>query len=281
MQANILGEVDYIHPYGKGFMIYTDKEWSKGKVKLEGNTLILFDGEYLRIPVDYILSIDKSITLPAIREGRALLLVEYMSIKRRENIYLLLSAEERFIRRLRLEILKAITSKTRIMFRVDEKWYSGTMSVAVNSIAFSSLKSFTINIEDISNIERTKIEYGFKKIGVISIDFQQGKENKNIKVFVNPLKRMFFWQLITQVIDDYINTEIMANLSNLDRMIIHLLSKEWSYEDIMRKLELSEDEMASIVEKLAKYGIIRKIIILKLTDRGKKVITHISEGDLQ
>jgi len=281
MQPNIIGEVDYIHPYGKGFMIYTDKEWSRGKIKLEGNTLILFDGDYLRIPIDYILSIDKSITLPVIREGRALLLVEYMSIKRRENIYLLLSAEERFIRRLRLEILKAITSKTRIMFRVDEKWYPGTISVAVNSIVFSSLKSFTINIDAISNIERTKIEYGFKKIGVISIDFQQGKENKNIKVFVNPLKRMFFWQLITQVIDDYINTEIMANLSNLDRMIIHLLNKEWSYEDIMHKLELSEDEMASIVEKLAKYGIIRKIVILKLTDRGKKVITNISEGDLQ
>ncbi len=281
MIGDFVGAVDFIHPYGRGFMIYTDKEWEHGKVKLESDFITIFNGSYVKIPFDFIISIDKSITLPAIREGRALLLIEYMDVKRRENVYLLLSSAESFMRKLRLGILERITSKTRIMFNFEGKWYSGRMVVGDSCVSFISSITLRIEIPWIVGVSRKKMEYGFKKIGVIYIEYDDGHLKRNVMVFVNPVKRMFFWKLMNQLVEDYINTSIMSNIKNVEKMILHLISKGWSYGDIMAKLELTKDEMERIVNNLEKYGVIRKIVVLKLTDRGKKVLDEITVLDLQ
>ncbi len=278
--TEIVGEVEYIHPYGRGFLIYTDKEWKKGIVKLEENSLEIIDEEKIRIPLDYVLSIDKSINLPVLKEGRAFLLVEYINIRRRENVYLLVSGESNFIRRLRFHLLKNIVKKQKIMYRIGEKWYPGLMNVENNVVVISGIKGVKINVKDIMNIERKKIEYGFRKIGVISIDYIE-EEKKNLAIFVEPIKRMFFWQILYQVVEDYINTEIIGGMSNLEKMVLHLINKEWEYEDIRRKLELKDEELSEIVEKFVRHGIVRKIIILKLTEKGKKAITFMGEEEFE
>ncbi len=281
MFPEVVGEVDYIHPYGKGFMIYTDKEWSRGILKLKENTLEVFDGEYIKIPLNFVLSVDKSIMLPAIREGRALLLVEYLDVKSRGNVYLLVSAQENFIRKVRFELLRRMVSRVRIMYRANDKWHPGFVVVEADSISFSGPGKVSVPVAKILRVERKKLDYGLRKIGVISVEYQDGGENKSIAIFVNPMKRMFFWQLFNQVLDDYINSQILRDMSNLERMVLHLVGKEWSYEDIMAKLELTTEEMNSIVDKLERYGVIKKIVILKITDKGSKVLRNISEEDLR
>ncbi len=278
--TEIVGEVEFIHPYGRGFLIYTDKEWKRGIVKLEESALEIIDEEKIRIPLDYVLSIDKSINLPVLKEGRAFLLVEYINIRKRENVYLLVSGESNFIRRLRFHVLKNIVKKQKIMYRIGEKWYPGIMNVENNVVVISGLKGVKINVKDIMNIERKKIEYGFRKIGVISIDYIE-EEKKNLAIFVEPIKRMFFWQILYQVVEDYINNEIIGGLSNLEKMVLHLINKEWEYEDIKRKLELKDEELGEIVEKFVRHGIVRKIIILKLTEKGKRAITFMGEEEFE
>ncbi len=277
----IIGEVEYIHPYGRGFLIYTDKEWKKGIVKVDENSIEIIDSEKIKITLDYILSIDKSINLPVLREGRAFLLVEYLNIKRRENVYLLISGESNFIRRVRFEILKNITRKQKIMYQIGEKWYPGVLLVEKDTLIISGLKGLKIDVKDIVNIERKKIEYGFRKIGVISVDYMDEEEKKNMAIFVEPIKRMFFWQLLYQVMEDYINNEIIGNLSNLEKMVLHLIHKEWEFNEIKRKLELKDEEINEIVDKFVRHGIVRKIIILKLTDKGKRAITFMGEEELE
>ena len=167
------------------------------------------------------------------------------------------------------------------MYRANEKWYPGFLVVEADSISFSGPGKVSVPVAKILRVDRKKMDYGLRKIGVISVEYQDGGENKSIAIFVNPVKRMFFWQLLNQVLDDYINSQILRDMSNLERMVLHLVGKEWSYEDIMAKLELTTEEMNSIVEKLERYGVIRKIVILKITDKGSKVLRNISEEDLR
>lgn len=281
MLGEIVGEIEYIHPYGKGFMIYTDKEWERGIVKLSDGVISVMGSSQIKIPISSVLSIDKSITLPARREGRALLLLEYANIYERTNVYLLLTGDENFIRKLRRTILTRIVVKTKIMYRIDGNWYHGVMAVGNSTIIFSGMKELSIDVPSVMEIQRRKITYGIRHIGVISIVYSDGEDKKTVDIFVHPLKRMFFWQLLNQVVDDYINGEIIKNLGNMERMVLYHLDRELSYDEIKSKLKVDEAMMKAIVDKLVQYGIVKRIVILRLTEKGKRVIERISEDTSQ
>ena len=276
-KTEVVGEVDYIHPYGRGFLIYSDKQWQRGILKLRDEEIEITGTEQLIIPVKFVTSIDKSITLPVLREGRALILVEYINIQRRETIYLLISAEERFIKKLRLAILMCITSKIKITYSVKENWISGFIAVEDFNIVLRGPKPIKIAIKDIIDVKRTTMKFGLNKVGIIVITHLDSGEKNQLNIFVQPIKRIFFWQLIQQVVDDYLNTEVVNKLTNLEKNILHLINKEWRYDDIMRKLEIDSGAMEKITEKLVRLGLIRKIIVLQVTERGKKMLNYFTE----
>ncbi|NPA74738.1 MAG: MarR family transcriptional regulator [Euryarchaeota archaeon] len=269
--------MEYIHPYGRGFLIYTDKEWTPGSLALSEDVLQIVGEEIITIPLKFVVSIDKSINLPVRREGRAFLLIEYANIKRRETVYLLISSEERFIRRVRFEILKRITVKTKVMYSSGESWVPGYMFVEDYTLIFKGPRVVKIGVEEILDVARTNVKYGLNKVGVILITYQKEGEKKKLGLFVQPIKRVFFWQLIQQMVDDYLNSKVVNDLSNLEKQVVHLVTMEWKYEDIMRKLELTSEDMEKILEKLVRYGLVQKIVILKVTERGKKVMSYLSE----
>ena len=270
----IYGEVEYIHPYGRGFMIYTDKPWEKGTIKLSNGLMMISGREIIRVPLSRIMSIDKSIKLPNTGGERALLLIEYFDIAEKANVYLLISASESFIRKLRIEVLSAIVSSEKVMYRIGEKWYPGRISYQAGTVIITGEHSIALHPSRILKIERKKIEYGFRKVGVILIKYD---ENKELALFIAPLKRMFLWQLLYQVIEDYINKNVVEEMRGVDRLVLNLIADGWKYEDIMAKLEISAEEMERIVNRLAKYNLIKRIIILELTERGKKVIRTLTD----
>ncbi len=276
-KTEVVGEVEYIHPYGRGFLIYSDKQWQRGILKLRDEEIEITGIEQLIIPVKFVTSIDKSITLPVLREGRALILVEYINIQRRETIYLLISAEERFIKKLRLAILICITSKIKITYSVKESWISGLIGVEDFNIVLRGPKPIKIAVKDIIDVKRTTMKFGLNKVGIIVITYLDSGEKNQLNIFVQPIKRIFFWQLIQQVVDDYLNTEVVNKLTNLEKNILHLINKEWRYDDIMRKLEIDSGAMEKIIEKLVRLGLIRKIIVLQVTERGKKMLNYFTE----
>ncbi len=274
----ITGRVEYIHPYGRGFLIYTDKAWKHGALTLENNKIILNgENETITIPLKFVVSIDKSISLPILREGRAFLLIEYVNIKRRETVYLLVSSDERFIKKMRFEILKGIVESMKIMYNMGEVWIPGQATAENGALILKGQKPFKIPISDIQDVERTSVKHGLSKVGVIVIYYNRNEEKKILSIYVDPMKRVFFWQLIQQMVEDYINNQVVNSLSSMERQILHLILQNWNYMEIMRKLEITEEEMENIVEKLANYGLIEKIIVLKITDRGKKVTTYLAE----
>jgi helix-turn-helix protein len=270
-------KVEYIHPYGRGFLIYTDKPWEEGTMSLQEGTLVLDGRERIGIPLRFIVSIDKSINLPVRKEGRAFLLIEHVDIKRRETIYTLISAEEKCIRKTRFEILSQIVSSMNITYSPGDRWLPGRMLINNGFIEFRGAQPVKVPVSDITNVERTTIKHGLNKVGVIMIHYTVKNENRVVGLFVQPMKRSFFWQLLQQIVDDYLNTQVINDLSNLERQVLHLILKEWNYKDIMRKLEISGDEMEKITEKLMKYRLINKIVILKATNRGKKIMSYLSE----
>jgi len=83
------------------------------------------------------------------------------------------------------------------------------------------------------------------------------------------------------VVDDYINSEIIKNLGNMERMVLYHLDRELSYDEIKSKLKVDEAMMKAIVDKLVQYGIVKRIVILRLTEKGKRVIERISEDTSQ
>ena len=43
-------DVQYIHPYGRGFIVYTDKPWLQGKIYLTSKDIIIVGEKEYKIP---------------------------------------------------------------------------------------------------------------------------------------------------------------------------------------------------------------------------------------
>ncbi|MCD6370640.1 MAG: hypothetical protein J7L63_04005, partial [Thermoplasmata archaeon] len=79
----------------------------------------------------------------------------------------------------------------------------------------------------------------------------------------------------------YINTQILMKLTNREKLILQMLDEGWSYQQIQAKLEIPEKDMEEILKKLENFGIVKKIIIVKLTDRGKTVLQFIPSQEFE
>jgi len=271
---------EYIHPYGKGFIFYTDKKWEEGKIDLINNTVIIRGTQNVSIPLVAILSVDKRILLPAVREGRATILIEYLDIRSRERIYTLFSGEGPCIRELKKNLLLEIVKGIRISIKRGEVWNKGYLHVDGYMIKFEPI-GYSFHISSLVNMSRRSMEIGFHKVSVINLKVERGGEKEEINILTPPLKRDFFWQLLNLLLDEYVNREIIMRLTNREKLILQMLEQGWSYENIQAKLEIPQKEMEEIIKKLENMGIIKKIVIVKLTERGKTVMQFIPSQEFE
>ncbi len=269
-------DVEYIHPYGRGFIVYTDKPWLQGKIYLTQKEIIIVGEKEHKIPLISIISVDKRITLPAIKEGRPTLLIEFLDIISREKIYTLFSGYGNCIRNFKKSLLTLLISSIPINYKIGDDWSKGFLRVGKSELTFIPT-NYTINVENILKLERRTISTGFSNVGVIYIKEKKEDEIKDIYVITPPLKRDFFWQLFNLIVEEYMYSQIISKLNKTERLVLLLVNQGASIDEILQKHQLSQEEFEGIVEKLQDMGLIKKIIILKITDKGKKVVENITE----
>ncbi len=269
-------DVQYIHPYGRGFIVYTDKPWLQGKIYLTSKDIIIVGEKEYKIPLISIISVDKRITLPTIKEGRSALLIEFLDIMSREKIYALFSGSGNCIRIFKKTLLILLISSVPISYKIEGEWNRGFLKVDELELVFTPT-NYTIGVKNILKLERRTISTGFSNIGVIYIKEKRDYEIKEIYIVTPPLKRDFFWQLLNLMVEDYMYSQIISRLSKTERLILLLINQGATVDEILRKHQLSPDEFKKMTDKLQEMGLINKIILLKITDKGKKVVENITE----
>ena len=269
-------DVEYIYPYGRGFIVYTDKPWLQGKIYLTRKDIIIVGEKEYKIPLISIISVDKRITLPTIKEGRSTLLIEFLDIISREKIYALFSGYGNCIRLFKKSLLILLTSTISISYKIEDEWNRGFLRVNNSELIFTPT-NYTLNVENILKVERRTISTGFSNVGVIYIKEKKEDEIKEIYVITPPLKRDFFWQLFNLMVEEYMYSQIISKLSKTERLVLLLINQGASVGEILRKHQLSPDEFKKITDKLQEMGLINKIILLKITDKGKKVVENVTE----
>ncbi len=269
-------EVEFIHPYGRGFIVYTDKEWKKGKIYLTQREIIIIGDREYKIPIIAILSVDKRITLPSIKEGRSTLLIEYVDIITKEKLYTLFSGYGSCIRRFKKTLLILLTSNILISYKIGENWGKGFMRVTGSDIVFTPV-NYTIHVQEIANIERRSMSTGFSNVGVIYIKEKRDDKITEIYLVTPPLKRDFFWQLLNLLVEEFVYSQVLSKLTEIERLVLLLVSQGASVNEILQKHHLTPDDFKRITDKLQDMGLIKKIILVKITDRGKKIVENITE----
>jgi hypothetical protein len=269
-------EVEYIHPYGRGFIVYTDKPWQPGKIYLTQKEIVIIGDREHKIPIISILSVDKHITLPALREGRSTLLIEYLDIITREKVYTLFSGNGSCIRHFKKALLSIITSSISISYKMDDLWNKGFLRVEDSEVIFTPA-GYNLHVSNILKLERRTISTGFSNVGVIYIRERKENGTNEIYIITPPLKRDFFWQLLNLMVEEYIYSQVISKLTETERLVLLLVNQGARVDEIMQKHQLSQEELDRIVEKLQGMGLINKIIILKITEKGKKVVENITE----
>ncbi len=268
--------IEYIHPYGRGFIVYTDKPWLQGKIYLTQRNIIISGDKEYKIPLISILSIDKHITLPEIKEGRSTLLIEYIDIISREKVYSLFSGMGSCIRRFKKELLILLTSSIPVTYKIGGNWTKGYLKIKGAELLFVPL-DYAVNVSDIMKVERRTMSSGFANVGIIYIKEHSEDKINEIYLVTPPLKRDFFWQLINLLIEEYIYSQIISKLTETERLVLLLINQGASVDEILMKHQLSPDEFKSITDKLQNMGLIKKMILLKITDKGKKIVENITE----
>ncbi len=268
--------VEYIHPYGRGFIVYTDKEWKSGRIYLTQRDIIIMGEKEYRIPIISIFSVDKRITLPQIKEGRSTLLIEYIDIISREKIYTLFSGYGNCIRMFKKHLLILLTSNVQISYKIGENWAKGYIKVSGSDVVFTPI-NYTVHVQDILKIERRTISTGFSNVGVIYLKEKRDNETEEIYIVTPPLKRDFFWQLLNILVEEYFYSQVLSKLSRIERLVLLLVNQGAGVNEILQKHQLTPDEFKKITDKLQELGLIKKIILLKITDRGKKLVENITE----
>ncbi len=278
MIAKCSGE--YIHPYGRGFIFYTDKPWVEGEIDLDDKKIQICGIETIYIPLISVLSVDKKIALPALKEGRSSLLIEYLNIRTKERIYTLFSGEGPCIREFKIALLKRLVSNVLISYKIEDRWGKGYLRVENDFIKIIP-GNYAVHLSKIDDISRRTMEIGFNRVALIRIDIGDKENQKSVYILAPPLKRDFFWQLLKISMEDYINREILMKLSNREKLILQMLYQGWTYEQIQARLEIPENEMSNILRKLESMGIIKKVIIVNLTQRGKSVMDYLPQEDFE
>jgi len=269
-------DVEYIHPYGRRFILYTDKEWSKGKIHLTPREIVLEGTQTYRFPLMSIVSIDKKIALPAIKEGRSTLLLEYVDIIQKERIFTLFSGYGACIRSFKKHLLSLLTTNVPITYRIGENWIKGFMRIQGSEIIFSP-SNYKFHISKLLKFERRSMSTGFSNIGVIVLKIEEGDNIKEIWIVTPPLKRDFFWQLLSIMNEEYVYSQLLSKLTRTERLILLLINEGATVDEILQKHQLTPQEFKEITDKLEDLGLIKKIIILKITDKGKGIVEHITE----
>ncbi len=269
-------EVEYIHPYGRKFILYTDKEWGRGRISLTSKEIVLQGTDVYRFPLISIVSIDKKIALPAVKEGRSTLLIEYVNLSLKERIFTLFSGYGACIRSFKKTLLSILTSNVNITYKIEDKWLKGFMRVQGLDIIFHPI-NYRFHISKLLKFERRSMSTGFSNVGVIVLKVEEGEEIKEILVVTPPLKRDFFWQLLTIMNEEYIYSQLLSQLTRTERLVLLLINQGATVNEILQKHQLTPQEFKEITDKLEELGLIRKIIILKITDKGKGIVEHITE----
>jgi hypothetical protein len=269
-------DVEYIHPYGRRFILYTDKEWSKGKIYLTTREIVLEGNETYRFPLISIVSIDKKIALPTIREGRSTLLLEYVDILNKERVFTLFSGYGACIMGFKKQLLSLLTSNVSITYKIQDSWTKGFMRVQGSDIVFIP-SNYRFHISKLLKFERRSMSTGFSNVGVIVLKVEENEEVRDIWVVTPPLKRDFFWQLLSIMNEEYIYSQLLSKLTRTERLILLLINEGATVNEILQKHQLTPQEFKEITDKLEELGLIKKIIILKITDKGKGIIEHITE----
>ncbi len=271
-------KADYIYPYGRGFIFYTDKEWKHGIVEINEKYITVYGtSETVRIPLLYIVSVDRKVTLPPLREGRAFFLVEHYCYKIKDKLYLLISGYEENVRLLKKALLCNLTNNVTILYRTEKDWKKGYMAVENNNIVFKP-EGLEIKPHTIVKVERRAVTFGLNKVGTIYIEYKTNDEVREIYLLINPAKRDFFWKLINLVIDEHLNKYVISQLTGEERMILYMVKAGASVQEILDKLHITPNEFRKMMDKLEDLGLIKRIIILQLTDRGRKVVDFIPES---
>ncbi len=272
---------EYIHPYGKGFIFYTDKKWEPGELSLLEGKVVIEGAQRVIIPLMGVISVDKRISLPVIKEGRSTLLIEYMDIKSRERVYTLFSSTGPCIREFKKEMLKELIKNISISVKIGDSWLRGFMRVDGYTISFAPA-SYSFHISRMLDMFRTSLEIGFHRVSAITLKIAtEDNKKEEIHLLTPPLKRDFFWQLLNLLMDEYINSEIVMKLTRREMLVLQMLDQGWSYEQIQAKLEIPEREMEDILKKLERLGIVKRIIIVKLTEKGKTVMQFIPSQEFE
>ncbi len=271
--------VEFIHPYGRNFLFYTDKPWERGVCMINGKNIRIMGEKSVIIPLVSVMSIDKRITLPPVREGRATLLIEYINIIKKEKVYTLLSGDEGDIREIKKRILVSLIKNLGVMYLTGGNWERGVIDTDGKSIIFNGKTRINIPIESVIKFDRLRRKMGFNTVSTIYIQYGAGDLKKDIEVLIPPLKRDFFWQLINLMMEEYIMGNVISRLTRAERMILMLVHQGANVNEILAKHHFQPNEFKEIVDKLDSLGLINKIIILRITERGRKVVEHITEED--
>ncbi|OYT59777.1 hypothetical protein B6U71_02195 [Euryarchaeota archaeon ex4484_178] len=269
-------DVEYIHPYGRRFILYTDKEWSKGRIHLTTKDVILEGTQTYRFPLVSIVSVDKKIALPTIKEGRSTLLLEYVDIVQKERIFTLFSGYGACIRSFKKHLLSLLTSNVYITYKIQDKWERGFMRAQDSDIIFVP-SNYKFHISKLLKFERRSMSTGFSNVGVIVLKVEEGEDTREIWVVTPPLKRDFFWQLLGIMNEEYIYSQLLSKLTRTERLILLLVNEGATVEEILQKHQITPEEFKDITDKLEELGLIKKIIILRITDKGKGILEHITE----
>ncbi len=269
-------DVEYIHPYGRRFILYTDKEWSLGKISLTPKEIVLEGKEIYRFPLLSIVSIDKKIALPVIKEGRSTLLLEYVDIRSKERIFTLFSGYGACIRAFKKSLLALLTSNVAITYKMGERWYRGFLRVQGSEVTLIP-SNYRFHISKLLKFERRTMSTGFSNVGVIVLKIEEGEDVNEIWIVTPPLKRDFFWQLLSIMNEEYIYSQLLSKLTRIERLVLLLINQGATVNEILQKHQLTPKEFKEITDKLEELGLIKKIILLKITDKGKGIVEHITE----
>jgi len=269
-------DVEYIHPYGRRFILYTDKEWSMGKISLTTREIVLEGKDIYKFPLLSIVSIDKKIALPVIKEGRSTLLLEYVDIRSKERIFTLFSGYGACIRAFKKNLLALLTSNVAITYKMGDKWHKGFLRVQGSDIVLVPT-NYRFHISKLLKFERRSMSTGFSNVGVIVLKVEEGDNLNEIWVVTPPLKRDFFWQLLTIMNEEYIYSQLLSKLTRIERLVLLLINQGATVNEILQKHQLTPQEFKDITDKLEELGLIKKIILLKITDKGKGIVEHITE----
>ena len=271
-------KVDFIYPYGRQFLFYTDKNWELGICTLDEKAIKIIGKEEIVIPVQAIVSIDKRVNLPPISEGRAVILIEFIDIRKKENIYVLISGAEKDIRMFKKNLLILLTKDIGIVYFTKGQWERGFMIPEGDGIVFSGRTKKVIKAESIIKYERRRRSMGFNTVSTIYIQYREGEEKNDLEIITPPLKRDFFWQLLNLIMEEHLLSSVVSKLTRTEKMVLMLINQGATVNEILMKHHLTPTEFKEISDKLEDMGLISKIIILRTTDRGKYVVGHITEN---